>query len=100
MTAPTVTRETAIRTLQNIRAAAEHALAEGVACICLQLRREHPPTGETVNLYGTSGPRGELLNAVPFVEGDQHGWRVVARFRASKVIQCTTKSIETILKTG
>jgi hypothetical protein len=94
----TVNRETAIATLQGIRAAAESALADGVACVCLTLRREHPPTGEKVLLYGHSGPRGELLNATANGTGKDHHWKVVARFRAAKLITCTTKTIETLLK--
>lgn len=91
-------RETAIATLQGIRAAAESALAEGVACVCLTLRREHPPTGGNVLLYGHSGPRGELLNATAIGTGKEHHWKVVARFRAAKLITCTTKTIQTLLR--
>jgi hypothetical protein len=91
-------RETAIATLQGIRAAAESALSEGVACICIVLRRDNAPKGEHVLLYGHSGPRGELLQAMPEGTGTDHHWKVVARFRAAKLITCTTKTIETLLK--
>jgi len=92
------TRDQAIQTLQGIRAAAESALAEGVACICVTVLREHPPSGGMVLLCGHSGPRGELLNAVPIVHAEQAAWRVTARFRAAKLIVFCGKTIETILK--
>jgi hypothetical protein len=93
-----VTKDTAIETLQSIRAAAEAALKDGVACICVTLFREHPPTGDCVNLCGHSGPRGDVLNAVHVTESGQHWWRVTGRFRAAKLITFCAKSIETILK--
>jgi len=93
-----VTKDTAIETLQSIRAAAEAALKDGVACICVTLFREHPPTGDCVNLCGHSGPRGDVLDAVHVTESGQHWWRVTGRFRAAKLITFCAKSIETILK--
>jgi hypothetical protein len=94
----TCTRDQAIETLQKIRAAAEAALKEGVSAISVTVLREHPPTGENVLLCGHSGPRGELLNAVPITESGQHSWRVTGRFRVAKLIVFCGKTIETILK--
>lgn len=96
MNQPAVTKQLAIQTLQEIRAAAEAALQDGVACICVTVHRDHAPTGDNVMLCGHSGPRGELLNAV-HVDG-QHAWRVTGRFRAAKLITFCAKTIESILK--
>jgi hypothetical protein len=86
-------RDTAIGILKGIRGAAEQAVASGSAVICLTVRRDHPPHGESILLAATGGPRGELLNAVR----DGHIWRVTARFRAAAVILWAGKSLAKVL---
>ncbi len=46
--------------------------------IALTLQRPRPPGGDSVRLYGRSGPRGRLANCRP--KGD--GWQIVAYFPA------------------
>lgn len=90
----------ALQTLQMIRAACESALSEGVACLAITIRRENPPTGDTIRLCTHSGPRGELLNAVPCGTGEEFHWQATARFRCATVILWASKTIELILKNG
>lgn len=94
MTEPDISKDSAIHILQRIREAAESALAAGVACVCLTVRRDSPPTASHVLLATHSGPRGELLNVMP----DATGFRVVGRFRCAAVISWCTKTIATILQ--
>ena len=95
MTENSMTRETALQTLQNIRTAAEAALTEGVSAIMVTVFREHPPTGEAVLLCGQSGPRGLVINAK---HDGERNWKVTARFQAARLITFCNKAIESILK--
>lgn len=91
--------EESIAILSHIRAAAEAALAGGVACLCLVLLRESAPKCDMVRLYGyRGGPYGEVLQAMP--EGSGRNWKVVARFRADKLLRSTSAQIETLLRGG
>lgn len=93
-----VTRSLALETLQNIRAAAESALQQGISTVPVTVLREHPPTGRNVLLCGHSGPVGEIMDAVPITYAGEEAWRVTGKFRAAKLILFCGKAIETILK--
>lgn len=49
--------------------------------ICLTLQRKNPPSGDSVRLYGTSGPKGRLATCRP----RDDGWMVVAYFPAHAI---------------
>lgn len=51
----------------------------GTPFIQLTMQKNRPPTGDTVRLFGTRGPKGDIC----LVRPHQGGWKVVATFPAA-----------------
>lgn len=62
--------------------------------LALTLQRPRPPSGDTVRLWGRSGPRGRLATCRP----RDGGWMVVAYFPAVPIVRDIARELGVDLK--